>query len=510
MYTRAPCPPPAPTPTARHPAAPHLALTRACGGRQLKRDDGDDDGVDADGDGESDEVGEVCDVLMSHVCRSCGSNLLRSRPRRPLLLCSRARGTRRRQAASVFAAFYHYALGEGGGARSIFRVQPGEWHAFVGDVGLAVAGSSHCDAPHLGILFVGVNAAGERVRRAEAQRERQEGRSSPRAGEAADSKSLCRGEWVELLVRVAVSRFVLSGELSDVSEAVKTLLEQASRAAAAALTIAAASTASRRAPPPAPPPPPPSAAAAPPPPPPPHPLWSRLLEQVVVPQLGRQVLHDANEFRRTCCYTEAVDAVLREHEQSLRAMFERYAAADSQGERDGTRWLGYAEWAEFVEDLGLIDGAFTLREATLCFACSRMLVVDETTPLGWRRTTNLTFEDFLEAFVRAALLKPLPTPAEVQKAGYRDAGEFVLKMRTDDPAGWNNWATKHTVTCAPAPPAPRGAPLRERRGSAAHRREGGMALRLPSQRAGLLCLSLSSPQQAAAGGRGRGAAVGAC
>eukprot|EP00908_Phaeocystis_cordata_P015883 Transcript_27082.p1 GENE.Transcript_27082~~Transcript_27082.p1 ORF type:complete len:457 (+),score=202.30 Transcript_27082:735-2105(+) len=335
---------------------------RGLGTYILKRDDGDDDGVDADGDGESDEVGEVCDVLMSH-------------------------------AASVFAAFYHYALGEGGGARSIFRVQPGEWHAFVGDVGLAVAGSSHCDAPHLGILFVGVNAAGERVRRAEAQRERQEGRSSPRAGEAADSKSLCRGEWVELLVRVAVSRFVLSGELSDVSEAVKTLLEQ-----------------------------------------------------VVVPQLGRQVLHDANEFRRTCCYTEAVDAVLREHEQSLRAMFERYAAADSQGERDGTRWLGYAEWAEFVEDLGLIDGAFTLREATLCFACSRMLVVDETTPLGWRRTTNLTFEDFLEAFVRAALLKPLPTPAEVQKAGYRDAGEFVLKMRTDDPAGWNNWATKHTVT----------------------------------------------------------------
>lgn len=225
-----------------------------------------------------------------------------------------------------------------------------------------------------------------------------------------------------------------------------------------------------------------------------------------MPQLGRQVLHDANEFRRTCCYTEAVDAVLREHEQSLRAMFERYAAADSQGERDGTRWLGYAEWAEFVEDLGLIDGAFTLREATLCFACSRMLVVDETTPLGWRRTTNLTFEDFLEAFVRAALLKPLPTPAEVQKAGYRDAGEFVLKMRTDDPAGWNNWATKHTVTCAPAPPAPRGAPLRERRGSAAHRREGGMALRLPSQRAGLQCLSLSLLTAASSGrwsGKGR-------
>ena len=52
----------------------------------------------------------------------------------------------------------------------------------------------------------------------------------------------------------------------------------------------------------------------------------------------------------------------------------------------------YAAWVDLVEDLGLVDGQFkgqykgqfTRREATLCFAWSRMLVIDEELPSGLR------------------------------------------------------------------------------------------------------------------------------
>jgi len=54
---------------------------------------------------------------------------------------------------------------------------------------------------------------------------------------------------------------------------------------------------------------------------------------------------------------------------------------------------------------------------------------DEQNERGWKRTTNLAFEDFLEAFVRVATLKALPTDAMVEAAGCADAGELVLSMQ---------------------------------------------------------------------------------
>ena len=42
--------------------------------------------------------------------------------------------------------------------------------------------------------------------------------------------------------------------------------------------------------------------------------------------------------------------------------------------------LSFDEWLRFVKDCRLIDAEFTIRLATMCFAWSRMRVVDESLP----------------------------------------------------------------------------------------------------------------------------------
>ena len=96
--------------------------------------------------------------------------------------------------------------------------------------------------------------------------------------------------------------------------------------------------------------------------------------------------------------------------------------------------MGVDEWREMIVDLGFLDECFTQREVTLCFVWARLRSHDEQSEKGWRKTTNLSFEDFLEAFVRVATMKSLPTDEMIEAAGAADAGEFLLSMQDDDPA----------------------------------------------------------------------------
>ena len=54
--------------------------------------------------------------------------------------------------------------------------------------------------------------------------------------------------------------------------------------------------------------------------------------------------------------------------------------------------LSFDEWLRFVKDCRLIDAEFTVRLATMCFAWSRMRVVDESLPGARARMLHLTFE----------------------------------------------------------------------------------------------------------------------
>ena len=47
--------------------------------------------------------------------------------------------------------------------------------------------------------------------------------------------------------------------------------------------------------------------------------------------------------------------------------------------------------------------------------------------------------------MRAATLTPLPTDAEVEAAGCKDAGEFVVRMKERDPADWKEFGAAVAV-----------------------------------------------------------------
>ncbi|KAL3907462.1 MAG: hypothetical protein SGPRY_010160 [Prymnesium sp.] len=71
---------------------------------------------------------------------------------------------------------------------------------------------------------------------------------------------------------------------------------------------------------------------------------------------------------------------------------------------------------------------FTSREMMLCFVWSRMRVFDMSNKAA---INQLHFEDFLEALVRVAATKTLPTDEHLFEAGFDDAGEFFLTLSAD-------------------------------------------------------------------------------
>jgi len=98
--------------------------------------------------------------------------------------------------------------------------------------------------------------------------------------------------------------------------------------------------------------------------------------------------------------------------------------------------LSPGEWLALCRELKLIGDDFSVEEARLVFVWSRMWVVDEDNPRHRERVENLRFWDFLEAIIRVAQSKAIPTDDEWQRAGYCDGGEYLLQREADDPIGF--------------------------------------------------------------------------
>ena len=292
----------------------------------------DDDGeVDEDGDGIPDEVQEAAEAVWSVQKR-------------------------------LYSIFDFYAsMGE----KDAYSVTQNAFTLLVTDVGLHDDRSQFCTKKHLDQLFFTVNAGGS---------------------EAFNLKTaLNRQEFLQVVVRVAVAKYVLTGQTQDVSEAIE-----------------------------------------------------RIVQHDFSEQLPPECVHDANTFRRHHCYTEEVDTEFRLHEASLRVLYERYCrGSGGLSVATSTKLLDLGEWNRFVTDFGLIDSVLTTRLATLMFVWSRMRVADEA---GARvALTHLYFEDFLEALVRVACLKPWPTPQEVRSAGCLDAGHFLIELQAESPQLYDDW-----------------------------------------------------------------------
>ena len=111
-----------------------------------------------------------------------------------------------------------------------------------------------------------------------------------------------------------------------------------------------------------------------------------------------------NTFRKAACYRPEVDKTLRIFESSLRSIFTAMCLSGGLGEKG--KHLSLEEWKMMLRACDIITADCSERDAAMCFAWSRMCVVDELKSDHARmRDSHLPFEGFLEALVRLSLLK---------------------------------------------------------------------------------------------------------
>jgi len=236
------------------------------------------------------------------------------------------------------------------------------------DYGLANSKSKHCKRQDLDSLFILIDNRSDQFwknRRRELEEQMRRGglrdeHGKPITVDAKMSaekvqnkvKALSRVEFVAAIVYIAIFKYVLQGELQDVSEAV-----------------------------------------------------FRLLSRDIRPDPS--VVLDPNVFRREHCYTAPLTNVLVSFEKSLREIFAGVAGGGRTGAGSDLICLG--EWVDFLNAVDFIGPDLTKRRACFAFVWSRMCVVNPRTKQGYMREESLPFEGFMEALCRIAVLKALPT-----------------------------------------------------------------------------------------------------
>jgi len=221
-----------------------------------------------------------------------------------------------------------------------------------------------------------------------------------------DDKSLNRSEFLLALVTIAINKWVVTGEVKDVSTA----------------------------------------------------LYKLMIEHIE-PRVDRNIFSDANEFRRMA-YSKPVNAVLVKYEVSLKALFEVAAGGGAaRSSQTADSLLALDEWFDFIKALAFLNDDVSDRDCKLCFIMSRMAVIDGSTPKGAIKESCLPFECFLEAICRLAVIKALPTDEEIQRLGCVDAGEFMLKLeRSEFPdevmVQFQNFHVDRAVSWGTSPPQP--------------------------------------------------------
>ena len=129
-----------------------------------------------------------------------------------ILACMQVREALVAHARQIYAAFDFYA--SLGSSSNVTAIGFNAYKVFITDAGFAIDGSKHCDDSHIDQLFVAINAAGA----IEAAAARRAGRRVDAGG---GSTSFSRSEWVHMLLRVGLARYILDGDETDVSRAIR-------------------------------------------------------------------------------------------------------------------------------------------------------------------------------------------------------------------------------------------------------------------------------------------------
>ena len=251
------------------------------------------------------------------------------------------------------------------------------WTDFTDDFNLVSKTSQFCQRKDVDLIFIEVNAKSKLA----ARELKKQPSTRELAVDGGGELSLSRLEFYQALVRLAICKYVKGGEIPDVSDAVERLVSTDIMNRAIALE-------------------------------------SRNREHLVV---------DANLFRARYAYTKPVCTVLEANLPSLETLYDAlcnrsYARMKPRGSKDR---LAVGEWLGFLYESKLIGQDISERDAMLCFAFSRMVVVDTRTEIGKRRDAMIQFQGFMEALCRASTLKALPTAAELKAAGCDNAPQWI-------------------------------------------------------------------------------------
>lgn len=178
---------------------------------------------------------------------------------------------------------------------------------FVADCKLVDRDSPYSKKEDLDMLFIIQNVEDDK------EHLREQNRINP-------NRALLRFELFQLLVRIAIEKFVRPGIMIDVSEATE-----------------------------------------------------KLIVDFLEPNLPPGAKIDTDIFRNSKLYTKPCDDTLRKYLPSLKAIYKHFAkVVDDVGRRNEV--VSALEWVKFCQKAGLIDETFKIREAHLCFAWSQMFV----------------------------------------------------------------------------------------------------------------------------------------
>lgn len=265
----------------------------------------------------------------------------------------------------IYVCFDYYAAL--GSSDDFTHMQLNSFTQFVADCHLSSNKSKFCKKTHFDQLFIAVDASGAGGKTDEAFNKK---------------KALNRQEWLQTLVKIACMRYLQSGEIVDVSEAV-------------------------------------------------HRLFSADIE----PKLDTRVFCEGNEFRSKFMYAEGVDKAFRKYEKSLRLIYEKLTRLKGQNAALGlaNQMVNIDVWKEFCQMFNLGGNDLTDRHITLAFVWSRMKVIDEQSTKMRVKLTHLTFEDWIEALTRLAAYKVFPTDEELAESEHPCVGVYLRTMKDEDP-----------------------------------------------------------------------------
>jgi len=301
--------------------------------------------------------------------------------------------------AMLHSLFHFYGCANGAKTGRFDQLSLNTWTEMTSDFELCSKASKCARRSDVDRIFVAANAMND-----------------PSCNVRPDAKRDSKHQLSELqfycaLIRLAIAKFVMPRVIEDVSEALKQLLE------------------------------------------------AELLGRLGSSGATGGCFLDKDGFRRRHCYTDATNQVLREHEASLRNLFDAVSSSHKDGRqsRAADSLLSLDEWLGFVHAAELIGSDASIRDATMCFAWSRMTVIDGRK--GARqaeRASALPFEGFCEALCRLSALKALPTRAELEEAGVssQDCAAYLLRMQRDDSATWQKLLRQRSAAWGAEPLMP--------------------------------------------------------